>query len=608
MSIALKQGEKQLNLTPDQEITVVVENPLFAEEITTKEYSYPFILPLDQNNRSFIEHQNRVDNYTAPFFEGIDLIIDGETYAQAMNMYVNSGNEFYVEAEVKEEQVVFDVLETKLNTIAPVIEIPGHVAYVRYQLLAMFSRSKKIKKQRLILLLNNWVYVEDFRGVGSNFVTAVNNIAAKINVDFPGSTTVVFDNGVYYLEIEHLDTYIFNITVIENFAIMDETREDIVVDQATIATFIKGLQLAEDNRVAFPMVKMDNAYDGRNPEWKNYVNVLYHDTFPVNVDSEIQGWAHTYIAMPRLNYILSILEVMMGLEFEGEFIEDLDTADLVIFNNHTLDNYKTIVGQTGRNDYNPIINLNMNLPNIKCKDLLNVLVRDFGLYVIPQADSLRFYYKNEQLLSDPVDWTNRTSSARIIYDHSKGINIEYKEIEGDILQHLLPTYKEDKGERDEPLGFSTLPKMTTLYDEDTDTLELCASGVTVTPGPSSMPLSFIYDRGLRTSTLGLLYPKSSNDQFHFDVQIGNKDLLLNGKFLDFNLLERITLTTSDTITISVDLNIFDILSLKFDWLNAKRIITTKHDGSAVYIIKKIEFTARVNASISSSKVTLVRYE
>lgn len=608
MSIALKQGDKQLNLMPDQEITVVVDNPLFSEEITPKEYSYPFSLPLDDNNRSFIENQNRVDNYAPPFFEGIDLVIDGETYAQGMNMYVNYGNEFYVEADVKEEQVVFDVLETKLNTIAPVIEIPGNVAYVRYRLLAMFSRSKKFKKQLLILLINNWVYIESFRGVGSNFVTAVNDMAAKINADFPGSTTVAFEDGAYFLDIEHLDTYIFNITIIENFAIMDETREDIVVDQATIATFIKGLQLAEDSRVAFPMVKMENAYAGRNPEWENYVNVLYNDAFPVNADSEIQGWAHTYIAMPRLNYILSILKIMMGVEFEGDFIEDLDTADLVIFNNHTLDNYKEIVDQTGRNDYNPIIDLNMNLPNIKCKDLLNVLIRDFGLYIIPQADSLRFFYKNEQLTSSPVDWTNRTSSERITYDHSKGINIEYKEVQDDILQHLLPSYKEDKGELEDPLGFSTLPKITTLYDDDADTLELCASGVTVTPGPSSMPLSFIYDRGLRSSANSLLYPKSSNDKFHFGVQISNKDLLLNNTFLEFNLLERITLTTSDEITISVDLNIFDILSLKSDWLNAKRIITTKNDGAAVYIIKKIEFVARVNASISSSKVTLVRYE
>lgn len=609
-----------LSLDEDQEITVLELNPIFKDDISPEDHSFPFTLPLDANNREALENKFRIDNFSEATYD-INLKIDQADYLSG-EMQMNQSNDHYAECTVKEDKNIFKELASiKLNTIAPTMPVEGTDFFKSYKLLFQVStvywRADFRKAANIAVVINNKRY--EHRIIGNPYfydLTDVQTLVNAINADYPGAASYsqeevvlspTFSYNNTYLHIDHLNIHFLNVQATTNLVLIEEITSDEGASQQDVIDFVQDIQKNGDDRVGFPMVEMKKAYRS-NYSWLGWVNFLYNNVTPLNEQStRSRTWEHTYIAMPRLSYIIEIIGKILGKTITGTFFEEPDTADLVIFNNHTSDNYVDLGPGIGINKFNSFFDLNKNLPNISVLDFLNILANNFGIYVSKIEETyIEFSYVKDQLISGAIDWRNRTADSNRKHNLKSGINVNYAKFEQDEKQSRLATIKLDEGEFVYDMDFTTLFKDKMSLDS-IDIIPICHCDAEVTNGNSSIPLTFIYDRGMRASDQNVLYAASSNDNFHFATQIGNRDLLLNGIFFNQHLVDRLSFQEADEITLSIRLNIYDIITLKSDWKNAKRIINTVH-GEAVCIIKSIEFTASVKSSISNAKVTLKRIE
>lgn len=602
------KGNQPFDLTPNQGITITASNPALDRDNIQRVFSLPITLPASPRNLALRMHANRLDARSKPDTAGI---VKWGPHTVAEGDWRQVGSSDHGE-EIQFASKSIDLWDTlgdiKINTILATIPISYPSAAAEW-ILELGAPSTGIT---YAVQLNTIAPATAICG-GSTTTdrdTAGASLRDALNVIAPGIATYQPSLGRLVLQSAIVNTYnvttLTNITVYSVVTVGEKAHTDMgfhVQDANTGAGFdthvfpsMVWLGLYGTTQVRGPL---DFFYDRVNifADGTLLANPVYavDETYPYQ-------WLNTVIPMVRVPYILTrICEEAGFAQWAGDFWEDTDFQQLVIVNNLTLDQVYDDFGEDGPqriNGYSSSINLNHHVPELSAADFIARICTSLRLQLRIVGNTLAFVKSIDQVNARPHDWRALATAGHTKdTTQAKGWKLMYSANNdlASIPGGQLATKESPKG-----TGVKVEVIATTWHRSD---LALPTHGLAkmpqfnqpgvspaITPDKmlSTLPLCWIFDRGLQESSAGHLYRLATQDATNYlDESVGNWSLEITGPdgvYYTFHA-GLIELSDADVIKIGFTLTIGDIQKV-LTWENS-RIRVYQPTGDITAVIKSI---------------------
>ena len=451
MSLELIINNEVLDLTPGTSLTLTYRSPLFDKEKVERVFSYPFKVDATPNNVHILRHANRLDSKSKKKKYPAVLKIQGVQY----------------------ETGVFIISDWTDKTIE------GHFNNLPLELLKTL-RNLNLQDLPLSRTIVNTPYTPvielqfNFLGGGSNLAININgttyqeplgswpDIADAINADWPGFFTIINTGGL--VEIDTSVVPNLQITLSPDDATDAEAffpfQVDYTAEQACIddwLLFLNGLYNSTSPDVShrFPVIEAKEFYNGNLEEYSGLLNAHLSDQSYAYNEPGTDTHRFAIAPQPSLKYIIEQVMAFVGMtQISGDFLNDEDIQNLIVFSNRALDRYVSIadfftdvtyeeIQQAGENAGNPALktniwsasyNLAQHLPEMTMYDFLMSLRSTFPILFLFRSTKAVEIRRIDLLLKQSIeDYTSLTEPGY------KGQSAQY---EGFILDYNRSTDEE----------------------------------------------------------------------------------------------------------------------------------------------------------------------
>lgn len=606
--ISLRINDKDLlELDTKNAINVTLTNPALDTQAIARNYSYPQRLPLTNANRVALHHQHRLDSRSRKKVLPADILIGGQQFDRGratIDEHTDTNSRLVFQ---NQDLASVDLLsQLKIRDLLDNIDIP-QTASVFYELTPSAGPNWRIT-------INTVLYTAG--GLGVDVDTAMQNLVADINVDYPAVASYNVVSGLFMLstDLEEFVLGIFNDFTVASEQTLSDARE--LNLQAYITAAAAGAEA-----VAFPAVYAPNFYP-RNFRWRSYLNHRIGGSYLTNgYDAEL-GWATTYVPFVRLRHVLDRIAAQAGL---SGIIFDLPTAQaadmnaILIYNNLTLDDIRLenslTFGEKEKNTFLTTITTAEHVPDYTAQQLLQRIAGSFNLHLRFERGALYLRANIKQVQQPPKDWTSITEMAyQRTTTQGGGVTIQFEE-DTDEAAAIHAPFTVGDGSNTLTLPFRPLQDRTaTLFEaanarwKTAAIIDQLGTSKPLDLETENQTLRLFFDRGQQTNETGQTYWMGTSGTTDYDNNtIGDISLDINTNTGLYPKSWRgwTQLLFSPTITRVVALTIDQLLAIK-RWVNT--LVTVYHpEGTTTGVVKEVQFKAS-NQGVGKSKVTFQKYE
>lgn len=598
-----------LDIAPDTTLSITLHNPAFDTQGIARTYSYPIRVPLSPANKRALDHQHRLDTQTRKSSLPQDIFIAGlpfESGRALIEEHTDSTAEIIFQNE--DLSKIDRLANIKIRDLLGTISIP-QTETTTYVLTPAGGPN-------WLLTINDVLYSAG--GLGVPKTTAMNDLAAAINTDYPGIASYDSVDDEFTL-ITTEETFVISFAVTDFTLVSEQTLSD--ARELNLQAYITSAA-AGTEPVAFPVVYAPNLYP-RNFRWRFYINHRIDGNFLTNEYGTEFGWKTTYVPFVRLRYLLDLIAAELGITdivFDLPDGEADDLNSLLIYNNRTLDNLRletsVVYGETEKNGFATSIALADHVPDYTAQELLNRIKSAFNLNLRFERDKL-FLRKNLRQTKQPArNWTHITNPQ---YQRSTneggGVVLTFEEDTDTPWSPTHDPYTVGDGSNTYTLLMRPLHDRTLLlFESNNEGWKVAAiEGQNGTSTPldletENLTLRLFFDRGQQTNEAGRTYWMGSGGTTSYsDASIGTISLDMassTGLYATFwNGWTQ--LLFSPTITRITALSVDDLLDLR-QWLNAK-IYTYHPDGATLAVVERVQVKVGTKG-IGLAKVEYRKFE
>jgi hypothetical protein len=432
-----------IDLDEKAKVNLTLINPAFDEALVARVFTFPFTLPTTGANARALGHAYRLDVRAAETVLPASIQLDsGLTVDGSATIGTVRNNR--IEATFKNApRVSADVLnDTKLNEIMGALVVPQTVLpYWKYAFIPTpFALSFEI-----YMVINGETYGSTIY-VPANYPAALAQLAADINVDYPGMATYNASNNTIdifpTLEQLPIDVYTPPQTLQDPYGRTDllNEYEFRTLGQSRLTNFkdfIDGALVTPLEEVTFPMVKMARLFHSgeqtKNPFHKGAINANRDYSYLVtNAQSEdlANGYSYPIIPFLRIPYILDRIADRLGLTgwgivgydnslfekaylYNGVCLEDSQRERKIEFWRNTFDvgqpldpNFPILYAEFVQYLYYATeIDLNNHVPDISIKTFLNEFCKLLNVWIDVRTDQMVLTPKVNQMRNSATDIT-----------------------------------------------------------------------------------------------------------------------------------------------------------------------------------------------------------
>ena len=315
--IALRANDTWLDLDPKTGISFSFASPLFDRDRLERAYSFPFTLPATPANLQALRYANRLDA-SAPTQHPAEVHIAGQ--------FFDAGSLSITGASGQQIRAVFQSASINLADTLHAIRlrqlyIPVEIASEYCPGILLIAGWLDPGIERMALRINEHLFDYALDEL-DDMIAAINAIFGAIaqEPDIGQSPTenVIFIScpGAAQFDIYvNLEEEVADPGVYVFFDVVSSTYTS---EATRINTAFASLVAAGGNsEMAFPVVKMPNLYDEKNPGYSGYANYTNptpaHPNDPTLLDVVANGFPHTLIPLPYVSALLPAIAQAAGV-------------------------------------------------------------------------------------------------------------------------------------------------------------------------------------------------------------------------------------------------------------------------------------------------------
>lgn len=540
---------RQVQLKPGTTLSVERNSPIFDDEGTSGDLSYPFNVPAEPNRAlfGFIEmpqaQRSAPISYECTLYDGPVLILMGllkirrtanKEYVVNVTGQVGAFAADFSGKKLKEIDLGSQTIPgTSVASLIYFTNVPdrhlaseyltteggtgttfrlralsvGSIYSVAYQGTVAATLQALSAK---VILENTFGYKSEAKGSSLAVIPAAagnHNFQLEINTDYYDAQAGMFKFAQEQLSLQQL-TY----TSIAPFPNATVTR--------TGANYMA-------DKFVFPTIYNPAFYPEENSVFGKYIND-YQSGYKFN--TEAQPTRHTLVPMFFLLFIVRKLVETQGYEATGDLFDDPEVQQIIIYNLQSMD-YQSPDLEVLFNSYNPELKFSAHLPDMTCGEFFNEIRRFFGVALFFDLDQkvVRFKFMKNILRKgaevDLKDRTGREYSSDLV--ELKRLRLKFALDAGDARAGkkddagvLIDPIFADYGDGEEyPVAFSPLP-METLFGKTVPVASQAGVSPLFNLGKNTFGGRLLFWKGLQPDATGKLYPAAGTE--------------LNGKKLQWN--------------------------------------------------------------------------
>lgn len=531
----IRVNDIPLDLPPDFSLNLVSTNPILDKDNVARQFSYPYRVPLTPRNRRTRRHSQRLDaKKTAAKVAG-DIRFQSHLIARGFVTQLRSGSESEEIAFANEVLDLWKELATfKISDILETVQVGNSVyteAVWKYDLEESYPNTYSIS-------LEGVTATADADNAGE-LDAALESLVNQINAVYPGMASRFPGNAWIKLQSDQVNlhpvTQIVSITL--DYAVTPAEK-----NYANIVAHLDDVNATPVETHCFPVITWNSLYtDGGNYAFLGMANRYNDGVFYPNEPNTLRIWHNTIIPCVRVPYILEKIREQIGFtEWRGDVFDGEAIQNLIVVSNYTLDDVRYDRYPDGvvdnilqyHNGFKTEINLNRHVPEITAADFIRAVCATFNLMLEYGDGGLKFTPKLERITPAPVDLSDLVLSA---YDRERNYT------DGWTLRHAPnPLEQFDPTPDLQPLvhdGGEVITEVPATFGSTVATLDGGNAKMPITQQPgvsdaydggkakSSLPLTFLFYRGLAETSIGDEYPFASFDNLDTgDNEIGEYSL------------------------------------------------------------------------------------
>lgn len=562
----IRINETPLDLPSGASINIVSANPILDKDNLARQFSYPFKVPLTPANLRARRHGQRLDAQKIAARQPGAVRFQSHLIAKGYVTQLRRAND---NEEIAFSNEVLDLWKTlgefKISELLETVQI-GNPVYTEavwtYTFTATFPNTYGITMDGVTATAS--------AATSGDLDTAISSIASQINAVYPGTASNFPGDGTIKLQSsvinEHPVTSIASVTLTSVVTPSDK-------NYANIVNHVDAVNTTPVDTHCFPLINWNGLYtDGGNYRFEDLANNDIDGTFRANEPSERRTWYNTIIPCVRVPYILEKIRERVGFsEWRGDVFDGEAIQDLIVVSNYTLDDVRYDRYSTGalttellyNNGFKTEINLNRHVPEITAADFIRRICATFNLMLEYADGGLKFLKKKDRF--DPpafrlTEYIGLEYSMERNYTDGWTLRYTANDLEefdaSPHLQELVSGAGEVVTEVPATFGYTTLsidganvkmpitqqPGVSDAYDGS--------------KGKSSLPLTFLFDRGTSSTSGGNDYQFASHDNINTaGGTVGNYSLDIQSDNGLYALWHKnfIELSNADTIRIQASL-------------------------------------------------------
>lgn len=463
----LTSSGNKIALDKSKNLTIRVSNPAFDKDFVGREFSLPFTIP-EGGNHNITNNENHINNI-GNIIEDITVSLAGVPYKNVFFTVLNrtsSQTDGYLNAAINDaitklEKIYINQILEKIDVgastftgidLRPQTSFPGPLSY-----------SLTIKEQTFSHTENSSI---------NQSTLAATALFNQINTAFPNLCRLVGDHIIFDDYITNPIFDVDNSSISNTITIFTWQTAPVYFEQ-TYRTFANNAVQLGDDRVCFPSVYNPGFYDGKNINFRNFINEYVNEFAQNTINTTIyNGDRNTIIPFVKEKYIMQRIADVLGFDEIKVELPDFDQFCLYnVFSNDfgTIDFHDSPFGSPSSlgvkrhmHGYKGEIDLNAHVPELTAKDYILGICMDFDLCAILEGQTLSLVSRKPFYSKKPINYTKYANREYLInIAESKGFTIEYTKDDADkfpiITSHGLGGVVDGAGEYNASLHFSTLP-------------------------------------------------------------------------------------------------------------------------------------------------------
>jgi len=604
---------ESLDLEAEAGISITATNPMLDKDSIGRAFSFPFSLPITPRNARLLGHRQRLDasrqaaKQTGRIrFQGHDVLVGDitEKKSSAARMEVAYSNEVLDIWKKLGEFKISEILDT-LTIASSGIPTAEWV----------FSLGSAPNTYSISIPEGTATATAatpgDVDTAGFSLATQLNALVSGIATYSPGGTLDLASALVN----SHPVSTLVSLTLVSVVTVGERNFQN-------VARYVEDVNDTPIDELCFPLINWYKLYPGGKNIWFNgFANCAVDGVFTPNTKRGEEAWENTVIPCVRVPYILEKIRERLGYpEWLGDVWALADFQQLIVVNNYTLDEV-----QHDRyadddlyylNGFRQSINLNQHVPELTAADFVRGICRTFNVYFGIVDGTVAFLKKSAQLRQSPLDlspalapdysiervadtgWTLRYATSNDVYVSAPGQLTPIVSGSGKVVSEVVPTLKFIasttiiSGSGNAKLPTTEQPGVNDVYEGS--------------KGRTSMPLTFLFYRGLHNTSAAKPYAYATHDTTNFaGTSVGTYSLDISGAAGLYQQWHKghIELSDADTLNLTMRLTLGELQTL-LQFRNA-RIRVVHPDGALVGVVKSLSFAAR-KRGLSEVKIEVLR--
>jgi hypothetical protein len=513
MLILRTTEHEQYDLPDGASIDVTGSNPAFDKDVVARFFSFPFALPATPRNLRLLRHANRLDGTRRSPDTDVEMWLAGSSLQEG-RLRVSNATATRLECVFgnRDRELLDRLQEVKIRDLMPTVTLDAITVAV-WQLPGPFD-SVFISGKIIITLHGDVPTAVDNPPVGVFLEPPVYDPVLNVTTwvsEWPLFPEIV-SMTIHGVQVWHDYTGVPGadagplFALLLNIALNGQENVHRYTDEA-----------ADDptGPFGFPILYHSGLYGDSNPEFSRYVNFWRDGAFVFNLPEEERIWRATFVPYARHKWIFEAIGETMGLFWAGEFWDDPDFAQAMLFSNYTLDNVQELtVGGEPR-----LINAlstewwgGNTVPDWTAAEYVKRVCAFFNIYIQQRGSTLLLRRRKDQLRVTE-NFPYILTDFKVTRLPESGVTLAFQPDDNDELA-TLPNYVIGGGGKRIETELSPLNDMEIFYGPGR-TWRMCAyfdrNG---RPGsgesPSSAAPRIFFDRGLQVDTNDDQYRMSSH--------------------------------------------------------------------------------------------------
>jgi len=368
-------------------------------------------------------------------------------------------------------------------------------------------------------------------------------LVSLINAEFPGMAYGQPTTGLF-LYSEMINEHPVDQTLLLRIAL----NSVVTLGEQAMKRMLSHVEDVYDTPIdshCFPIIRWNDLYpSGENTLFSNVVNTCIDGTAFINTNDKDKRWANTYVPMVRVAYILEKIRAQVGAtEWVGDVFESEAIQSLIVVSNYCLDKlyydrYASDDDFWYINGFEQSWSLNACVPDMTAADFIREICDLYALTLDYGDGALGFNKSKTRADKKPISLDRKAAKRyNISKNPHNGWVMRYKEnlLEKHSEPGQLETVTVGDGDvkvevaRTFPMtsdyAFSLGGYLKTPITQQPGAARVFSSGSSRT----SLPLTFLLERGQQVAELGNLYILASSDTTDYSgAEIADFALSIDG--------------------------------------------------------------------------------